>query len=57
MEAFNTMQTDFRVIPSTAGHDAVSSQNRVLRNTYALLGLSMVPTVIGAMLGTMFAYP
>ncbi|MDD5241936.1 MAG: Bax inhibitor-1/YccA family protein [Sulfuricella sp.] len=28
------------------------SANKVLRNTYMLLGLSMVPTVIGAMLGT-----
>ncbi|MFD0913113.1 Bax inhibitor-1 family protein [Methylophilus luteus] len=27
------------------------TQNRVLRNTYALLGLSMVPTVIGAYVG------
>lgn len=27
------------------------AQNRVLRNTYWLLGLSMIPTVIGAMLG------
>lgn len=26
-------------------------QNRVLRNTYALLALSMVPTVLGAMMG------
>lgn len=26
-------------------------QNRVLRNTYALLGLSMVPTVLGAIIG------
>jgi modulator of FtsH protease len=26
-------------------------QNRVLRNTYALLALSMVPTVLGALLG------
>ena len=26
-------------------------RNRVLRNTYALLALSMVPTVIGAWLG------
>jgi modulator of FtsH protease len=33
---------------------AVIAQNRVLRNTYALLSLSMVPTVIGALLGTMF---
>ncbi|MEC5386209.1 Bax inhibitor-1/YccA family protein [Uliginosibacterium sp. H3] len=27
------------------------SQNRVLRNTYALLALSMIPTVLGALLG------
>ena len=35
-------------------------RNRVLRNTYALLALSMIPTIIGAWLGvamgfTMFA--
>lgn len=28
-----------------------SAQNRVLRNTYMLLGLSMIPTVIGALIG------
>ena len=39
------------------GHHAVPAaevalpQNRVLRNTYALLALSMVPTVLGALLG------
>jgi len=48
------MQTDFQVISSTAGQSAQIQQNRVLRNTYALLGLSMVPTVIGALIGTMF---
>jgi FtsH-binding integral membrane protein len=33
-------------------------QNRVLRNTYLLLGLSMIPTVIGAVVGvnTSFAF-
>jgi len=33
-------------------------QNRVLRNTYLLLGLSMIPTVIGAVVGvnTNFAF-
>ena len=31
-----------------------SAQQRVLRNTYALLALSMVPTVIGALVGTIF---
>lgn len=29
----------------------VASQNRVLRNTYMLLGLSMIPTLLGAMIG------
>jgi modulator of FtsH protease len=28
-----------------------TTQNRVLRNTYALLGVSMIPTVIGAYVG------
>lgn len=31
--------------------DASLSANKVLRNTYMLLGLSMIPTVIGAMIG------
>lgn len=35
---------------STARSSALQ-QNRVLRNTYLLLALSMVPTVVGAMLG------
>ncbi len=30
---------------------AVQSTNKVLRNTYALLGLTMIPTVIGAFVG------
>ena len=29
-----------------------TTQNKVLRNTYALLGLTMIPTVIGAVVGT-----
>ena len=32
------------------------SRNRVLRNTYALLALSMVPTVIGAWLGVAMGF-
>lgn len=28
-----------------------TTQNKVLRNTYALLGLTMIPTVIGAVIG------
>ena len=30
---------------------AVSTQNKVLRQTYMMLGLTMIPTVIGAMVG------
>ena len=29
----------------------VEATNKVLRNTYTLLGLTMIPTVIGAMMG------
>ena len=35
----------------TGSISTVQVRNRVLRNTYALLALSMVPTVIGAWLG------
>ncbi|MDD2833107.1 MAG: Bax inhibitor-1/YccA family protein [Methylotenera sp.] len=30
---------------------SVSAQNKVLRNTYAMLGMTMIPTVIGAFVG------
>ncbi|MEW9899745.1 Bax inhibitor-1/YccA family protein [Chitinivorax sp. PXF-14] len=33
------------------GAEVAQSRNRVLRNTYALLGLSMLPTVAGALVG------
>jgi modulator of FtsH protease len=34
------------------GRDSSSvAQNKVLRNTYALLGLTMIPTIIGAFIG------
>ncbi len=46
------MQSDIQSIhPSTAGTIG-TAQNRVLRNTYMLLGLSLVPTVLGAFIGT-----
>jgi modulator of FtsH protease len=38
------------------GGAAIAPQNRVLRNTYALLGLSMVPTVIGALIGVQLSF-
>ena len=37
--------------PGVAGGGALAERNRVLRNTYWLLALSMVPTVLGAWLG------
>lgn len=36
----------------TTATGIASAPQRVLRNTYALLGLSMIPTVIGAVIGT-----
>ncbi len=36
---------------TTAGISSVGERNRVLRNTYWLLALSMVPTVLGAWIG------
>jgi len=36
---------------STAAPAAVTQRNRVLRNTYWLLALSMIPTVLGAWIG------
>lgn len=42
------MQTDYQVA-STASSAISPSAHKVLRNTYMLLGLTMVPTVIGAM--------
>jgi modulator of FtsH protease len=44
------MNTHFEHVNQGSGA-LVLQQNRVLRNTYLLLALSMVPTVIGAMLG------
>jgi len=44
------MNTDFQIAGQGSAEFALQ-QNRVLRNTYMLLGLSMVPTVLGALLG------
>jgi modulator of FtsH protease len=43
------MQSDYQ-LTSTAGAIAPAT-HKVLRNTYMLLGLTMVPTVIGALVG------
>ena len=43
------MQPELRAIPQAGGLGL--STHKVLRNTYMLLGLTMIPTVIGALLG------
>ena len=42
--------------PSGASGALAASQNRVLRNTYLLLALSLIPTVIGATLGVQMKF-
>jgi modulator of FtsH protease len=37
--------------PQSTGAIAITARNRTLRNTYALLALSLVPTVLGAWVG------
>jgi len=44
------MNTDFQIAGQGSAELALQ-QNRVLRNTYMALGLSMVPTVLGALVG------
>lgn len=40
----------------SAGAESLVVRNRVLRNTYWLLALSMIPTVLGAWLGVQFRF-
>jgi FtsH-binding integral membrane protein len=44
------------VQPARYGGDVAVARNRVLRNTYMLLALSMVPTVLGAWLGVQMGF-
>ena len=44
------MQSQFQVVGQIS-QDVALQQNKVLRNTYMLLALSMIPTVAGALLG------
>ncbi len=48
------MQGNYEVI--RGGESIAIGQNRVLRNTYALLALSMVPTVLGALAGVQLRF-
>lgn len=43
-------------IASQGGSTIALQQNRVLRNTYLLLALSMIPTTLGAMLGVQMRF-
>jgi FtsH-binding integral membrane protein len=47
------MQPDYRVMTSSTVRrsDVADAQHRVLRNTYWLLALTLVPTALGAMFG------
>lgn len=45
------MDESLRTIPTGYAIGSAEQRNRVLRNTYWLLALSMVPTVLGAWLG------
>ena len=50
------MQPDLHTgAPYSAGtQDIAARQNKVLRNTYLLLAVSLIPTIIGAAIGTNF---
>ncbi|MBL0125547.1 MAG: Bax inhibitor-1 family protein [Betaproteobacteria bacterium] len=49
--------SDIQILnPSGASGTLAASQNRVLRNTYMLLALSLVPTVAGAWLGVQMKF-
>ena len=45
-----------RTYPQVTTTDVAQGQHRVLRNTYALLALSMAPTVAGALIGVQLKF-
>ena len=47
---------NIRSYPQTTTLDSTQGQYRVLRNTYALLALSMAPTIAGALLGVQLKF-
>lgn len=49
------MNTNFEISSQNTSSIALG-QNRVLRNTYMLLGLSMIPTVLGALAGIQMGF-
>ncbi|MBP7918082.1 MAG: hypothetical protein KAZ37_02395, partial [Rhodocyclaceae bacterium] len=48
---------NIRSTPSFGGITINASRNQVLRNTYWLLALSLIPTVIGAVVGLSSGVP
>ncbi len=50
------MQEAPMMTPASPSRTIALAQNRVLRNTYALLALSMVPTVLGAWIGVQMKF-
>ena len=49
------MQPELQRVPANAPasiQERALQQNRVLRNTYLLLAVSLIPTAIGAAIGT-----
>jgi modulator of FtsH protease len=50
------MDQSLKPVDVVYGHALSGDRQRVLRNTYALLALSMVPTVLGAWIGVQFGF-
>jgi modulator of FtsH protease len=54
-ETIKTME-NVRTYPQAPTQDIAQGQHRVLRNTYALLALSMAPTIAGALIGVQLKF-
>lgn len=50
------MPSQFQMITDSASQARSIQQNRVLRNTYLLLALSMIPTALGALVGVKMGF-
>ncbi|WP_395400627.1 Bax inhibitor-1/YccA family protein [Pseudoduganella sp. UC29_106] len=51
------MEHNLQSVYDLSGSTTVATRNKVLRNTYWLLALSMIPTVLGAAIGVAFGVP
>lgn len=50
------MDQNLQQIYGTSSGDSLLARHRVLRNTYWLLAISMIPTILGAWLGVQFRF-